>query len=535
LAAERGETTNGGLVLWYLLSQYKGGKVTGSDHRNCEMFNLVGKESSYEHFAFVATVTGLLLVTSSSHIVVITNDNVADVVQPVERRIDILKTVRNFVFIVSGDMIRLFKVDSSVPFLTQIGLLDLHVRSISEFSPSPDGDLAVVLYNESFAGLLDLAIGQKTIKQQQDSQTGDPVELPPEREKQISDFLADQSSADLEAQTNLVDASDMQQFTGLFSPLPIRYHTGPIVAIATCPRKPLLATCGGQDRTLLVWNLAKRCVIASTPLTEPVNSCSFHPRGDLLAVGTSEKLLLYSLTFDQLVLRQKWESLSCTCVSFSNGGHLLAAGSLLIKVMSTYSAKTVMSLRGHNLSVKSITWAPNDAFFVSSGLDGNVFKWSARNWDRGCEVLLSCQCLSAILSSSAVVDESSHQPTTNYNILVATSNSSIYDLNLKCEWYHNRKGLNLTAMALPVHFSLVTGGQRGNLQVIPYPLLPAGEENPFHIGTEVTVHTAPVHCIMSSSDDQTLFTAAEDSSIFIFNIVQRPRLLLCSRGRSKAS
>jgi hypothetical protein len=83
-------------------------------------------------------------------------------------------------------------------------------------------------------------------------------------------------------------------------------------------------------------------------------------------------------------------------------------------------------------------------------------------------------------------------------------------------------------MALPVHFSLVSGDQRGNLQVIPYPLLPAGEENPFHIGTEVAVHTAPVHCIMSSSDGQTLFTAAEDSSIFVFNIVQPHQMVIAA-------
>lgn len=351
----------------------------------------------------------------------------------------------------------------------------------------------------------------------------------------------------LQTAPEVINSTEMQQFSGLFIPLPIRYHIGPIVAIATCPRKPLLATCGGNDRTLLVWNLAKRSVIASEKLTEPVNSCSFHPSGDLLAVGTSEKLLLYSLTFDSLVLRKKWEN-SCTCVSFSNGGHLLAfaTGALIIKVISTYSARTVTSLRGHNLSVKSITWAPNDAFFISSGLDGNVFMWSSRSWDRESEVCLPSQCISALLNVSEVSDNSSP----SYDILVATSNNTIYYLDLSStSTSSSRSGrsgitqdekmddskinnlpklkidrslrlkLKLTSIALPVHFSLIFGDTKGNLQVIPNPLPPRDEEKPFDIGTKVAVHTGAVHCIIPSSDGQTLFTASEDGSIMIFYVV----------------
>lgn len=482
--------------------------------------------TSFDQFCFISAVPGLLLVSSGQFLITIMNDQVVEVSSPTKSKIDILTSTRNLVFCVCQGIIHFFKANNCEPYVIPLGPLDLHVTSITEISPSPDGDLAVVFNDDSFVQLLDLNVAQKILKQQQDAIASEEMKLDQEQEDEINDFIQSQTSFNT-IPSNVVDTTEMQQFIGLFSPLPIRYHIGPIVAIATCPRKPLLATCGGSDRTLLVWNLAKRCVIASEKLTEPVNSCSFHPSGDLLAVGTSEKLLFYSLTFDSLVLRSKWESLSCTCVSFSNGGHLLAAGSLLIKVIATYSGKTVTSLRGHNLSVKSIEWAPNDAFFVSSGIDGNVFKWSAKSWDRELLYALSSQCIGSLLLQSSIFEEESNKLIPSYNCLIVSSNNTIYDLEMKSERGPKKK-LNITAITMPVNFSLVSGDQRGNLQVIPYPLLPAGEDTPFHIGIENAVHTSAVHCIVSSSDGQTLFTASEDSSIFVFNIVQPHQMVIAA-------
>ncbi|OHS96849.1 hypothetical protein TRFO_09744 [Tritrichomonas foetus] len=491
----------------------------------------IENEQSFEHYAFVTSIAGLLFASSGPNLYTIMSDQVLEVTQPLKNEnIDFIRSIRNFVFLISKNIIHLYKANATEPYLNYIGPIDLSIQSITEFSPSPDGDLAVVLYDNSYAGLLDINVALKIIKQNTETKENSSIHLEKSQEDELNDFLETQAELDTEMQDNIVNVKEMQQFIGLFIPLQIRYHIGPIVAIATCPRKPLLATCGGQDRTLLVWNLAKKCVIASERLSEPVNSCNFHPSGDLLAVGTSEKLLLYSLTFDSLVLRGKWESFSCTCVSFSNGGHLLAAGSLIIKVISTYSAKTVTSLRGHNLTVKSITWAPNDAFFISSGIDGNVFKWSAKSWDRETEVSLPTQCINAMLTNSSAAansDSIAESISMGYNILVATSNNTIYDLDQKSERMPNRRR-NITAVNMPVPFSLISGDTRGNLQVIPYPLLPAGEENPFHIGVEVAVHTSPVHCIVSSSDGQTLFSASEDSSIFIFNIVQPHQMVIAA-------
>ena len=507
----------------------------GQNHLSICLINTIDKQQkvietgqykNYDKFVFVSSAPGLLIVLSNNQLLCILNDSLVKVVTPNCRKVTMIKTIRNLVFVISTNVIHFYKATVAEPYLTYLGPLDLSIQSISEFSPSPDGDLAIVFYDDSYTGVLDLNVAQKTIKQWMDAQESEKRALNEEQEDEINEFIKTQSTINIPETQTIVAASEMNQFIGLFSPLTIRFHNGPIAAVATCPRKPLLATCGGTDRTLLVWNLAKKCVIASEKLTEPVNSCSFHPSGDLLAVGTSERLLLYSLTFDSLVLRTKWDSLSCTCVSFSNGGHLLAAGALIIKVISTYSAKTVTSLRGHNSSVKSITWAPNDSFFISSGIDGNVFNWNAKGWERKLVVALQSQCIGALLTQTTVMSDDVN-PTQAFNILVATANNTIYDDELKNE-RPPKRALNFSAFCMPVNFSLISGDARGNLQVIPYPLLPAGEENPFHIGLEVAVHTGPVHCIMASSDGQTLFTASEDSSIFVFNVVQPHQMVIAA-------
>ena len=487
----------------------------------------ISEGKGFEKFTFVPSVPGMFLTSSGNTVHAVINDEVMTSVTPVPGHIDLLKAAKHNVFIISDNKIHVFKATATSPYIVPVGPLDLNITGITEFSPSPDGDLAVVFHDDSYVGLLDINIALKVIRQQQETRQNDSVKLSDDADDEYSQLVQAQINLAKDLQQGFFDAAEMQQFIGVFSPLPIRYHTGSIVAIATCPRKPLLATCGGNDRTILVWNLARRCVMASAKLSEPVNSVSFHPSGDLLAVGTSERLLLYSLTFDSLVLRSKWESLSCTCVSFSNGGHLLAAGSLIIRVIATYSGRNVTSLRGHNLSVKSIAWAPNDAFFVSSGLDGNIFKWPAKTWDRELMLSLPSQCTTAILSSYMTLDEEANKQVQKHNVLIATSNNSIYDLSLKVERIP-KKMLNLTALSLPVPFSLISGDTRGNLQVIPYPLLPAGETIPFHIGTEVAVHTACVHCIVSSADGQTLFTASEDGSIFVFNIVQPHQIVVAA-------
>ncbi|KAH0788361.1 cilia- and flagella-associated protein [Histomonas meleagridis] len=472
---------------------------------------------NYNCYSFVPSIRNLLLVSSNNTLITILGETVVDMQELISTNIDQIESVRNFVFLISKNVIHCFKASQSYPYLEFIGPLNLQADIINEFSPSPDGDLAIVLYNNSFTYLLDFNIAQKYIRQRNEMKNKNGVSLDSGRIYSFDDFLEIKTKND----NQFLDIYEIEQYIGLLTPLPMCFQMGPITAIAKCPRKPLIATCG-KDLTLMIWNLAKKTVLSTVRLSETVNSCSFHPSGDLLAVGKSNSLSLYSLSFNSLILNHKWEPLSCTCVSFSNGGHLLAVGSVMIKVISTYTNKTVASLRGHNLSIKSIAWANNDSFFISAGLDGNIFKWSAKSWERTCEITQPYQFINAILTTPNIHEEET--TSNNYNILALTSNSLIYDKENSNGRSPNKK-CKLTAMCLPVNFSIVTGDQRGNVQVIPYPLLPFEKDNPFHIGIEVSVHTLPVNYIMHNNG-QTLYSTSEDSSIFIFNIIQPHQMVL---------
>jgi hypothetical protein len=156
-----------------------------------------------------------------------------------------------------------------------------------------------------------------------------------------------------------------------------------------------------------------------------------------------------------------------------------------------------------------------ERFFRLFGFDGNVFTWSAKTWDRNCEISLPYQCQSAILSTVRNVDEKDNQ-ITNHHILVATSNPSLYDIDLKCERHPSRSGLTMTSAPMPVHFSPVSGESAGDSfrrrrKFVPHRL-----------------RSRRSHCIMSSSDGQTRFTASEDSSIFIFNAVQPHQMVIAA-------
>ena len=83
-----------------------------------------------------------------------------------------------------------------------------------------------------------------------------------------------------------------------------------------------------------------------------------------------------------------------------------------------------------------------------------------------------------------------------------------------------------SANNMPVNFSIISGGTRGDLQVIPYPLLPSGEENSFHIEVEVSVYTQNDNSIVSSTDGQTFLSCLDDSSVFIFNVVQPHQIVI---------
>lgn len=157
-----------------------------------------------ENYSFVPSITGLLLVSYQKFLAIIHEKTVQEILQ-LDSAITSIKTIRHFIYLICQDQIFIYRANQCEPYISLIGEICYDFGPILEFSPSPDGDQAIILHNESHCGVIDLVVAQKIIKQQS--------------EQNISSE----------------NRTELSQFLGLYCPLSIRFHNGPVVAIATCP------------------------------------------------------------------------------------------------------------------------------------------------------------------------------------------------------------------------------------------------------------------------------------------------------------
>jgi cilia- and flagella-associated protein 57 len=80
-------------------------------------------------------------------------------------------------------------------------------------------------------------------------------------------------------------------------PINLHYHSGAIVGMDICTRKPLIAT-ASKDKTIKIWNYEDRTVETPKSEAEAASCLSFHPSGLHLAIAYSDKLRILNLQKD---------------------------------------------------------------------------------------------------------------------------------------------------------------------------------------------------------------------------------------------
>jgi len=310
-------------------------------------------------------------------------------------------------------------------------------------------------------------------------------------------------------------------------------HKGPVAAISSCAYKPMLVSCGSEDRTVIVWDYSRQCSVLSSEFNENLTDVSFHPSGDLVAVASSDKLYLLAATVDSLVGRAQWPLFNCLSIQFSNGGHFLVAASHIITFINPYTQEIIATLRGHTGLIQSLAWSQDDKRLVSSGSDGMVIEWNAvtqeKSWDK---VINKCDFVSSVITDRGTV-------------ISCASTDLVY--HLYNERYQSRKSedsIGFSAVIFASPSSLVIGDILGGLQIVPFPFIVPqscqsdfehvpqleysdGHENststpqaiPFLINQQLFSHCGRVTRLCSSLDSRVLFTSSSDSSICIFNIL----------------
>jgi WD40 repeat protein len=160
-----------------------------------------------------------------------------------------------------------------------------------------------------------------------------------------------------------------------FEQLTAPCHFQAVLGMDVCARKPLLLTCG-LDRSVRVWNYFTRTLQVLQFFSEQPLSVAFHPSGLQLVVGFADCVRLFALLLDELRCIKELPVKACRELRFANGGHYLAvANGSAIHLYATFTCELLGTFTTHRGRVRSILWAIDDSTITSAGADGQVLQF----------------------------------------------------------------------------------------------------------------------------------------------------------------
>eukprot|EP00474_Spongospora_subterranea_P010666 CRZ11124.1 hypothetical protein [Spongospora subterranea] len=329
------------------------------------------------------------------------------------------------------------------------------------------------------------------------STPGDVTNMALNPTEQLLAVTTSSSSAYFVSLTNsdILKADEMK-----FEPLLEPFHSGAIVGMDVCIRKPLVITCG-LDCSVRVWNYLDRTTECVKIFPEACLSVAIHPSGFQVMIGFTDKLRLMNLLLDDIRPCKEINVKNCREVQFSAGGHMFAAvhGSLIL-VYSTYTCELISTLRGHNQRVSSIEWVHDDMTIITSGSDGAIYEFASRSGQREREyVQKGCKYYSAVGTQDGKI-----YAVGNDRVLKEIADSAVQkELD---------SGTILTQIVLsrPPERMLFTGSENGVIRSFKFPLTGHCQD--------YQCHSAAVSRLRLSRDDTMLFSAGMDGTMSMFEV-----------------
>eukprot|EP00899_Mesostigma_viride_P019230 jgi/Mesvir1/27308/Mv07136-RA.1 len=307
------------------------------------------------------------------------------------------------------------------------------------------------------------------------------------------------------------------------------FHHGPVVAMDVALQRPYLVSCG-LDCTVRVWNYHTASCLLRKQMSDPVFSVSIHPSGFYVMVGCTDKLRLFHVLVNDLLLLKEFHVPLCKAVAFSHGGHLVAAANgTNIVLLNPYTFATVALLKGHISTVRCVRWSANDLKIVSAGMDGAVYEWRmdvlAR--DPGTEhVRKACP-----------YSHAGYVTTTGAVIAVGNDGRQVQSIdNGAADYGFELTSGHITSLVLSRDDRLLLAGTTsGSLRMYGWQEMlshakgKAGHASLGALGgagvqekdppyEEYRIHKAAITAVLQSPDKHFLFTASEDGSIFMFEV-----------------
>ncbi|XP_002750775.1 cilia- and flagella-associated protein 57 isoform X1 [Callithrix jacchus] len=283
-------------------------------------------------------------------------------------------------------------------------------------------------------------------------------------------------------------------------------HSAPITGLATCIRKPFIATCS-LDQSVRVWNYETNTLELYKGYQEEAYSISLHPSGHFIAVGFADKLRLMNLLLDDIRSFKEYSVRGSRECSFSNGGHLFAAvNGNVIHIYTTTNLENILSLKGHTGKIRSIAWNADDSKLISGGTDGAVYEWNLSTGKRETEcVLKSCSynCVTITPDAKIILAVG-----TDYTLKEIADSLILREI----------PAFDVTYTAIAISHSgrmMFVGTSVGTIRAMRYPLPLQKEFN------EYQAHAGPVTKMLLTFDDQFLLTTAEDGCLFTWKVFDK--------------
>jgi cilia- and flagella-associated protein 57 len=298
------------------------------------------------------------------------------------------------------------------------------------------------------------------------------------------------------------------------------FHTGPIMGLDVCVRKPLVVTCG-KDMSVRIWNYLDKTQELCKFFGEEAYSVAFHPSGFHLIVGFSDKLRLMNLLMEDLRTFKEIPIKGCRECRFSNGGQFFAAvNSNTVQVYKTYTCEVVCNLRGHQSKVRSLCWNEDDSRLVTTGADGTVFEYDitkeGRRLSEWAQKGTSFSCVTAYTTSDSTSGKQSNTMfvTGSDKMLKEVQNSELTNWNTELTNYLESNALLGQLVLAPSCQALFAGVSEpdvpGALRCYTFPL------NGDYL--EYQAHSAAISRVRLTHDEQYLFSAGDDGCLCIFDL-----------------
>ncbi|EGR33091.1 WD repeat protein [Ichthyophthirius multifiliis] len=330
-------------------------------------------------------------------------------------------------------------------------------------------------------------------------------------------------------QIHLVEDIDNNMIT-------LPFHTGPIISMDICKRKPIIATLS-TDRYIKIWDYEKKTIDIQWSFNQEVSCLSLHPQGFGIVVAFADKLKLMNLCIHNSTNNQKnkaYKEISpfkgCKEIKFSNGGQYFAAvnsssSNQIIQVFQFFTGENPQHhiFKGHTGRVKCIAWSTDDSMLVSCGMDGMILAWKVDQDFQAQQPtvprIVDIHCKGVNFYGITLSED-------NKTIIAAGSDKNIHLVNIG-DYPHADKtekkmlDVNLSCLGFPSSNKLLFAGIQddtrlcGALRCFIYPI----SHGKF---TDYQAHDERgVEKIRITNDDKYIITVGRDGCMMFFEIKEK--------------